>query len=100
MAIRITCISKDNGNHQNPHEAVSRYGWINEETNKTGRSDRQAMVDWMERERGQAYVKDGQGLVYCWVNTSQRGTKFLQTQADKRWTDNLLSLPECREGAL
>jgi hypothetical protein len=35
MAIRITGICKDHGNHENPHEAVSHYRWVEDGTAKT-----------------------------------------------------------------
>jgi hypothetical protein len=95
MSVRITCINKDNGNHTNPHEAITHYGWVNEDTDKRGRNDRPSMVKWVE-EGGTAYVKDAIGNVAsCHVRTSSHGTKFLQTRADDKCTDNLLSLPEC-----
>lgn len=37
MAVRITCIHKSGGYHENPHEAISDFGWINEATNATGK---------------------------------------------------------------
>jgi hypothetical protein len=29
MTIKITCITKSGGNHENPYEAISRLGWVN-----------------------------------------------------------------------
>lgn len=94
MAVRITGVRKDNGNHDNPHEAASHYRWLDERTNETGILDRASVVAWVER-GNRAYVRDTSGTVDCYVNTSRAGIKFLQTRADNRWTDNLLSLPEC-----
>lgn len=95
MSVKITCINKDHGNHENPHEAISHYGWLNENTGKLGRSDRQTMVDWV-KEGNKAYVKDNLGnIAYCYVRKSPRGVEFLQTYSDGTYTDNLLKLPEC-----
>ena len=95
MAVRIHCINKSGGYHDNPHEAISHYGWIDESTNEKGRSNRQTMVNWVKA-GGVAYVTDQQGnRVYCVVKTSTRGTEFLQTESDGRPTNNLLELPEC-----
>jgi len=94
MAVRIIAVRKDRGNHYNPHEAVSHYKWLNEQTRESQITDRPTMVAWME-DNGHAYVRDTSGTVSCYVNTSRAGTKFLQTHADGRWTDNLLNLPEC-----
>lgn len=95
MAVRITCINKSGGYHDNPHEAVTHYGWKNEATNESGKGDRQSMVNWVKN-GGVAYVIDSYGnKVYCFVNRSAHGTEFLQTQSDNRPTNNLLELPEC-----
>lgn len=95
MAVRITCINKAGGFHDDPHEAVSYYGWLNESSSATGKNDRATMVDWVKR-GGIAYVKDLYGrLAYCFVNRSRSGNEFLQTQTDGIPTDNLLKLPEC-----
>jgi len=98
MMRRIVCIKKDNGNHSNPHEAVSSYGWIDENSSedKASVTPRQIMVDWV-KQGNKAYVKDSSGNVaYCGVRTSSAGTEFLQTHADGKYTDNLLNLRECR----
>lgn len=95
MSVRITCINKDGGNHDNPHEAINYYGWLNESSNKTGRTDRQTMVNWVKK-GNKSYVKDSYGnTAYCEVRKSSKGTEFLQTYADGKYTNNLLSLQEC-----
>ncbi len=96
MSVRITCVDKLSGNLQDPHEAISQYGWVNESNNnETGINSRVSMVEWVEG-GGVAYVKDSLGNVaYCQVHTSVNGTKFLQTVTDGRWSDNLLSLRKC-----
>lgn len=93
-SVRITCINKDGGNHENPHEAISFYGWLNENNNETGESSRQIMVDWVNKGNS-AYVKESGSTVFCYVRKSSRGTEFLQTYSDGRYTNNLLSLKEC-----
>lgn len=98
MSRRIVCIKKDNGNHSNPHEAVSHYGWLDESSNDSNATvtPRTIMVGFVEN-GGEAYVKDSNGnIAYCRVRTSVNGTKFLQTYSDNTPTDNLLSLRECR----
>jgi len=96
MAVRITCISKDGGNHQNPHEGITNYGWVNEQTRASGNSTRAQMIDFFERQGGAAYVKDRNGNVASvGVYPTAWGTKYLRTHADGKWTDNLLALQEC-----
>ncbi len=94
--VRIVCINKDGGNHNNPHEAISHYGWLNESTGKSGKETRPDMVAWVEK-GNTAYVKDNNGnTAKCGVRTSKNGIKFLQTYSDGYYNDNLLSLPECK----
>jgi len=95
MAIQIKCINKDNGNHENPHEAIQSYGWVNDADASSGKSNRVAMVKFLE-DGGSAYVRDQfRNVAHCVVRTSSSGNKFLQTVSDGKYSDNLLSLPEC-----
>jgi len=96
MAIRIACINKSGGYHQDPHHAIENLGWINESSGKTGKSTRLQIYEWIKAENGTAYVQDRAGTkTYVGAREHSNGTKFVQTFADKVWTDNLLSLPEC-----
>jgi hypothetical protein len=95
MTVRINCINKSGGYHENPHEAISVFGWVEDGTNKTGRTDRETMWKWVT-DGGQAYVKDAYGnTAKVIAKTNSRGTHYLQTVADRTPTDNLLKLPEC-----
>lgn len=94
--IRITCINKDQGNHNNPHEAISRFGWVNIANGAIGHSSLEEMVSFVER-GGKAFVEDAFGSkVNLMVRQSVHGRKFVQTYANGKLTDNLLTLPECR----
>jgi hypothetical protein len=97
MAVRITCINKSDGYHADPHHAISYLGWKNEETGETGKSSRLEIYNWIKDKGGVAYVIDSRGNKAS-VGTREHanGTKFLQTHADRVWTDNLLALPECQ----
>ena len=97
MAIRITCINKADGQHYDPHAAITNLGWVNDSTGETGKSTRQAVYDWLKQSAtNQAYVRDGFGNVaYLGTRENQHGTQFVQTYRDRTWTDNLLALPEC-----
>jgi hypothetical protein len=97
MTIRITCIKKSGGYHQDPHHAIESVGWISDDTGKHGTSDRLTIYDWIKNKKGSAYVQDAQkNRASVGTRENTNGTKYLQTHADKIWTDNLLSLPECR----
>jgi hypothetical protein len=69
MAVRITCINKSGGYHDNPHEAITDFGWVNEQTGGTGKNTLAQMVKFLDVDKGSAYVKNA--------------------------TDNLLKLLEC-----
>lgn len=60
MAIRITCINKDNGNHENPHVAITHLGWVNESDGRSGKSTRLEMYEFIKN-GGKAYVTDNYG---------------------------------------
>lgn len=95
MAVRIICINKSGGYHENPHEAISNFGWVNEQTNARGNTDLAGMVKFLDVDKGQAYVVSGQNKAYCYTRQGKY-RKFVQTYADNTPTDNLLSLPECK----
>ena len=95
MSVRITCIKKDGGNHENPHTAISILGWVNESAGASGQSTRVQMYDFVKG-GGQAYVRDSRSnLAYLIAEVSSRGTKFVKTKPDGTTTDNLLKLIEC-----
>jgi len=97
MAIRITCINKSGGYHQDPHHAISDLGWQDDQTGAQNKSTRLQMYEWLKDHSGTAYVLDQYGnKAYLGPRESSSGTKYVQTYADRVWTDNLLSLPECR----
>lgn len=99
IEIKITGIRKDNGNHNNPYEAVEAYRWVQPGTGNGDITSRQTVVDWLDNgyngEKVQVYVEQVFPRAYCYVNQSMRGTRFLQTRADSVQGNNLLSLPEC-----
>ena len=96
MPVKITCIEKSGGYHQDPHHAIQSLGWINQTTGATGQSTRLQMYQFL-KSGGQAYVVDGMGnRAYLYPRENANGTQFVQTYADRVWTDNLLSLPECK----
>lgn len=95
MTVRVTCINKDGGYHENPHVAISRFGWKNPQTGKTGITDRESMWKFVT-DGGRAYVQDEVGnTAWLEAHTSPHGTHYLQTVADGKLTDNLLYLDEC-----
>jgi len=96
MAVRITCIKKEHGNHDDPHVAIESLGWTNEDTGESGNSTRLQVYAWLKNQSGVAYVKDYLGnKAFLIPKVSRNGNPFVQTVADNTPTDNLLRLPEC-----
>jgi len=96
MSVRITCINKANGQHENPYTAIEHLGWVNESTNESGKSTRLQMYDFVNG-GGLAYVKDWKGdTAYLIAETTSRGTKYVKTKPDGIKADNLLALSECK----
>jgi hypothetical protein len=79
---------------------ITHYGWVNRANNDSGKMDCETAVKWLEGDEvnRSAHVVDKSdgSKVYCYVRQINNGTKFLQTYANDTYTDNLLSLPECR----
>jgi hypothetical protein len=97
MSIRITCINKDGGYHENPHVAISNLGWTEDGTGKTGKNTRLEIYNWLKNDNGQAYVQDAnENRAAVVPRETAAGTKYVQTVRDNVLTDNLLKLPECR----
>ena len=97
MAIRITCITKSNGDHENPYTSIQTLGWIEDGTQAVGKSTRIVIYDWIKDKGGVAYVKDSKGNIATLVcAVTVKGTKYVKTKADDVKSDNLLQLPECK----
>jgi alanine dehydrogenase len=95
MSVKITCIKKDNGNHENPYVAITSMNWLNEDNQKLGTSTREQMYDYV-KDGHEAYVKDAAGNKAKLVaKTTDKGTKYVKTVADDVKSDNLLKLKEC-----
>jgi hypothetical protein len=95
MAVQITCINKDGGNHENPYVAIRRLGWRNPTSGETGVSTREQMYQFVVDQRGQAYVESGDNRARLVGQISPRGTRYVKTEANSTERDNLLKLPEC-----
>ena len=93
-AVRIIAVRKPSGNTHSALEGISHYKWINEVSLENDIADRHSMVAWVE-DGNRAYVSSPEGTADCFVNRSSYGTKFLQTHADSRSSNNLLNLPPC-----
>ena len=96
MSVKITCIKKDNGNHENPYAAIISMNWIDEDTKDTGQSTRLDMYEFVNG-GGEAYVRDASGnKAKLEAKVTVNRTKYVKTIADDVKSDNLLRLPECK----
>lgn len=82
------------------HEHISHLWWVkcagNQETGERGWSTREQMVEYIEAQGNNAvWCPDSNPqLTGAWVHVHSNGRiKYVQTVADGRKTDNLLSLP-------
>ena len=89
MAIRIKCITKPQGHFD--HSAIVGLGW---EDVKSGKSDwitREDLWQWLTDKKGEAYTQDSSGNVaWLYPLTNSHGTRYVQTYADNKFSDNLL----------
>jgi hypothetical protein len=95
MSIRITCINKAGGYHEDPHEAISHLSWIEDGTGLASKWTRIEMYDWIHDKGGDAYVQAGTARAKLETRISSRGTRYVRTKPDHTTSDNLLRLPEC-----
>jgi hypothetical protein len=96
MSVKITCIKKDNGNHENPYVAITSMNWIVDSTKETGTSSREQIYEFV-LQGNYTYVEDAYGnKAKLEAKTSPKGTKYVKTAADDVKSDNLLKLKECK----
>jgi hypothetical protein len=78
----------------NGHEHISHLWWENN-VGQSGVSTRAEMVQFIETNgNNSVWCPDRDGGTGQWVHVNSNGrTKYVQTVADGRWSDNLLALP-------
>lgn len=85
---QVNCINKPH--RDSPHEAISHLG---------GNHWKMTRLDVWQRltsKTDQFFTQVNGRRAYLYPRESSNGTKYVQTHADNQWTNNLLSLPECR----
>ena len=87
MDVQITCINKNP--RDNTHEGITHVG------NSQGKWPRSDVIAWIESRQNTFYTMSNGVRADVGVVNGQNG-KYLRTYANGRYTDNLLSLPECR----
>jgi hypothetical protein len=87
--VRVTCITKPNAMSAHEHIThIGGYEW---------KWDREKVIRSIDAKENTFYVQDSEGKkAYIGVVRPADGrSPFLQTYADGKWNNNLLSLPQC-----
>ena len=63
MSIRVECINKAGGWHQDPHEAISRLAWVDEQSGQRGSSSRAGTQQTPMGMRGARRICAGECLI-------------------------------------
>jgi hypothetical protein len=90
---RIDCVHKPDQNSL--HESISHVGGPKPDGSGRWRDTAANVIAFIEGKQHRFYTHEGGATAWVGVRTSPTGHKFLQTYADKIWTDNLLALREC-----
>ena len=95
MAVRITAVKPKVLPTEliAAHAAMESFTWINEQTQQTGETPREAMYDWIVNKKGRAYVKNANGdSVFIFGALTPTGTPYIRTAEGGKWTDLLIGL--------
>jgi hypothetical protein len=90
---RIDCVNKPDRN--SPHEHITHVGGPKPDGSGRWKDPTSNVVALIESGNHRFYTSEGGVTAWVGVRTSAAGHKFLQTYADKVWTNNLLALKEC-----
>ena len=88
---RIRCVNKSD--RFNPHERIINVGGINPDGARWKQSQ-ETTIREIESGEWAFYVNEGGKTVWVIVAT-HNGRKYIKTEADGVFPDNLLALPEC-----
>ncbi|WP_087003388.1 DUF3892 domain-containing protein [Rhizobium sullae] len=90
---RTDCINKPDRN--STHEHITHVGGPQPDGSGRWRDTVPNVVGFIERNTHRFYTKENGVVAWVHVRVSPSGRKYLQTQADGYWSNNLLSLQEC-----
>ena len=90
---RIDCINKPDRN--SAHEHITHVGGPKPDGSGRWKDTVANVVRLIEAKTDRFYTSEGGVSAWVSVRTSAAGRKFLQTNADGVWKDNLLALKEC-----
>lgn len=90
---RIDCVTKPN--RTSPHEHITHVGGPKPDGSGRWQDTVPHVVAFIESGTHRFYTSENGASAWVGVRTSAAGNKYLQTQADGVWKDNLLALKEC-----
>ncbi len=90
MAITITHVRLSTGG--STHHHITDLRWVSDSDGSTSNITRAALVEWIDKGN---VAHTGSGSTYAKVHTVHpaQGMPYVQTQADGKWSNNLLNLP-------
>ena len=91
----LKCVARRMASSGNGHEHIAYLWWESDSSSAAGCYTRDQMVAYV-KQNGNASVwsPDQKGGKSAWVHRATNGTvEYVQTYADGRWSNNLLSLP-------
>ena len=75
------------------HQHIATMKWKNPQSQQIGQSSRQEMVDFVRQNPAGAYATDRNGENPAYLQVVDAKPPYVQTKADGKWTNNLLTLP-------
>lgn len=95
MAVAVICIKTEKFVSQNPYLTIDYLEWINERINVKGVTDRIKLHDWLNEEKGEAYIIDEGGNRFNLAAAiNAEGDKYVKTSDDEK-ANRLLKVPTC-----
>jgi hypothetical protein len=91
----VTCIQKSD--RYDPQDRILGIGGVNADGTRWYATQEQ-LIAWIESGQFEFYVRVEGREVRVIVAVSRYGNKYVKTQADGEQPNNLLSLPEARNG--
>ena len=90
---QIDCVNKPN--RTSPHEHITHVGGPKPDGTGRWKDSVPNVIGFIESGTHRFYTSVGGATAWVKVRESSAGNKYIQTQADGVWKDNLLALNEC-----
>lgn len=76
------------------HDMICHFQWRSDADGAPGASSSVDLVEWIDQQRGTAFVGTGDERMQVAVLHPGAGSPYLRAHANGRWTNALLGLPE------